>query len=141
MLFEGNTLENIDPYLYLPDPSVASHEVQKGEYSGWIQRGNLMNLLAEEQSDEDMFNVRYLRSVMNKNGSQFAGDSSHRTEKTGVVRDPYNNTTTNPVDVISPIPGIVCNRTLLSSSLDIFFTFVSYSFIRISIFNNSLYKS
>ena len=46
LLFEGNDLSNIDPYLWLPDPSVASDKIQDGEYQGWIDRDNYMNLLA-----------------------------------------------------------------------------------------------
>jgi len=104
LLYEGNSMENIDPYLYLPDPNVASHEVQKGEYSGWVSRDNLMNLLRDEQVDEDVFNVRYLRQVKNKQSSIFAGDNSRRYERTGMsssgIRTGSDNNTTNPVDVV-----------------------------------------
>ena len=104
LLFEGNILENIDPYLYLPDPNVAVHEIQKGEYCGWVARNNLMNLLREEQTDESVFNVKYLRQVKNKRSSIFAGDNSRRYEKTGMSnagqRTGSDNNTTNPVDVV-----------------------------------------
>jgi hypothetical protein len=44
LLYEGNALENIDPYLYLPDTSVPMHEPQKGEFVGWVEHSNYMNL-------------------------------------------------------------------------------------------------
>ena len=103
LLYEGNNLENIDPYLYLPDPNVAVHEIQKGEYCGWVARDNLMNLLRNEQTDEDIFNVKYLRQVKNKRSSIFASDNSRRYEKTGMgnsARIGSDNNTTNPVDVV-----------------------------------------
>jgi len=104
LLYEGNNLENIDPYLYLPDPNMAVHEIQKGEYCGWVARDNLMNLLRDEQNDEDIFNVKYLRQVKNKRSSIFASDNSKRYERTGMsssgVRTGSDNNTTNPVDVV-----------------------------------------
>jgi hypothetical protein len=106
LLFEGNKLENIDPYLYLPDPNVSVDSIQDGEYCGFVKRTNLMNLLSEEEtSDGEMFNVKYLRQVKNKRSSVFAGDNSKRYEKTGMgssnSRAGVDNNTTNPVDVVS----------------------------------------
>lgn len=61
ILFEGNTLENISPYFYLPDPNVSSDRIQKGEFVGWVDRDNYYNMLTEERdSDNTIFNVRYL---------------------------------------------------------------------------------
>src|SRR5215510_372134 len=58
ILFEGNGLDNIDPYCYLPDPNVPLHNVQKGEYVGWLDRDNFLNLLSDEKIDGDLFNVQ-----------------------------------------------------------------------------------
>jgi len=66
ILFEGNSLENIDPYRYLPDPCVPIHEPQKGEFVGWLDTSNYLDLLSEEQFDDDFFNVRYLRQLVGK---------------------------------------------------------------------------
>lgn len=85
-LFEGNEISNIDPYRYFPDPSVSSHEVQKGEFVGWLVTDNLMNLLRTEQSDEDMFNARYLRHVRISK-SEFSTDHSERTRKSRRGKD------------------------------------------------------
>jgi hypothetical protein len=101
LLYEGNSLSNIDPYLYLPDPNVAVQNIQEGEYVGWVERTNLMDLLSDERTSEDMFNVKYLRHVQNKRGSTFAIDQSKRYERTGSQRTGYDNTTTNPIEVIN----------------------------------------
>lgn len=63
VLFEGNTLNNISPYNVLPDPSVSAHDIQKGEFFGWVEETNLSELLRREQEDEDYFNCRYLKHV------------------------------------------------------------------------------
>jgi hypothetical protein len=101
LLYEGNSLANIDPYLYLPDPNVAVQNIQDGEYVGWVSRNNLMNLLSDEEFDDDLFNVKYLRHVANKKSSTFSLDQSKRNEKTGATRTGYDSTTTNPIDVIN----------------------------------------
>ncbi len=78
--FEGNTLNNIDPYTFLPDPNVGT-DIQSGEYVGWVILDNYMNVLREEQTDENMFNVKYLKAHEDKT-SIFANDSSEREKKT-----------------------------------------------------------
>jgi len=88
--------------MWLPDPSVASSEIQRGEFVGWVDRDNYMNLLSEEsQPDSGMFNVRYLKSKKDKR-STLALDQSERETKHGgsdsMVRD--SGTVTTPVDVI-----------------------------------------
>ena len=112
MIFEGNKLNNIDPYLSLPDPNVPVHEIQSGEFFGWIDKTNYMDLLSEEKNSEDMFNVRYIQSVHNKQTSIWGEDKSERGRKAqgdtsryssaGIVGRParYSNTT-NEVDVIN----------------------------------------
>lgn len=108
-LFEGNKLDNIDPYMFLPDPN-AGTDIQKGEYLGWVVLDNYMNLLREErQSDGKMFNVEYLQAVRGKY-STFVTNSSQREKKTN------NNTrqgawygTTNRVDVIPMYVDIIPN--------------------------------
>ncbi len=44
VLFEGNRLGNVDPFLYLPDTSVAVQDVQDGEFVGWVDRDNKIRL-------------------------------------------------------------------------------------------------
>jgi hypothetical protein len=63
ILFEGNKLENIDPYQILPDPNVSCHKIQEGDFYGWVEECSRINLLSQEQMNEDYFNVRYLKGI------------------------------------------------------------------------------
>jgi len=99
-IFEGNKLDPIDPYMWLPDPSVASHDIQKGEYCGWIVRDNLMNMLSEESTDEDLFNVKYLKAVRNKKSS-LSMDQSDRGLKYG--KGDHRQTTTDSTNHVDTI--------------------------------------
>ena len=99
LLFEGNALSNIDPYMWLPDPSVSSVDTQKGEFVGWVDRDNYMNLLSEEaQPDSGMFNCKYLKTRKNKR-STFALDESDRQTRHGVSSE----LTREGSDVVSPV--------------------------------------
>ena len=103
LLFEGNALENIDPYMLLPDPSVSSSDIQKGEFIGWVDRTNYMNLLSEEgELSSGLFNVKYLSSKKDKR-SVFALDQSDRQTRHGGSNELNRSTTgvVNPVDVIN----------------------------------------
>jgi len=101
LLYEGNALENIDPYLVLPDSNYAIQDLQDGEYFGWVKPTNRMALLAEEQHDDNLFNVKYLKDL-NSNGSVLFKDDSGRNKKAKVSgsRD-QNQGVTNPVDDIN----------------------------------------
>jgi len=83
--FEGNALENIDPYLYLPDPNVPIHEPQRGEFNGWVAPSNYMDLLTAEKNDPTMFNVKYLKKLTGKRSCIFVGDNSGRGAKSGLA--------------------------------------------------------
>jgi hypothetical protein len=109
LLFEGNALENVDPYLYLPDPHVAIHEVQKGEFVGWVQKTNYMKLMEEEQGSEDLrFNTRYVNAFKGRRTSVIYGanvtgdDITGRNTKTGMNTQNYYGTDTKstPTDVV-----------------------------------------
>lgn len=83
VLYEGNFLKNIDPYMTLPDPNVPIHEIQKGEFFGWIESTNYAALMSEEQGSRgDMFNVQYLSGMK---GS--AGRSQYNKARTSTGRD------------------------------------------------------
>lgn len=102
LLFEGNSLSNIEPYMFLPDPSVSSIDIQKGEFVGWVDRTNFMSLLNEEaESDGDLFNVKYLKKKGDKR-STLALDQSDRETKHGGSSDIHRSMTsiTSPIDVI-----------------------------------------
>jgi hypothetical protein len=102
ILFEGNRLKNIDPYMYLPDPNVPIHDVQMGEYVGWIEQTNYMKLLELEKNDSDIFNVKYLKGIGSGGRSQFnkARSDSGRSDKFGNTSAYGSDSATTPIDVI-----------------------------------------
>ena len=99
LLFEGNEVITIDPYRYLPDPNVSIHNVQQGEFVGWIEFRSLYKLLSEEQSGQGIFNVKYLADGKYKEAqSRFSADASKRI----MTRDDRNTTSsTNYVTLIN----------------------------------------
>lgn len=100
LVFEGNQLQNVDPYLWLPDTGVSSDHIQDGEYVGWLVRDNLMNLLSKENEiNSTLFNVRYLTHLRQRK-STLAMDESQRGTKYGTSKDAESKDVTNPVDVI-----------------------------------------
>jgi hypothetical protein len=101
LLYEGNRLKNVDPYSYLPDPNVPIHDVQRGEYVGWLEQTNYNKLLDLERNDSDIFNVKYLKGKSTGGRSQFnkSYSDSGRGSKFGTGQ-PNATSTTSPVDVI-----------------------------------------
>lgn len=118
LLFEGNALSNIDPYMWLPDPSVSSANIQDGEYVGWVDRTNYLRLLADEaQPDSGMFNVRYLKYRKDKR-SILALDQSDRQTKYGGSTELTRSTSdvTNSVDCIKMYINLIPREWRLSES-------------------------
>lgn len=118
LLFEGNALSNIEPYNWLPDPSVGSADIHKGEFLGWVDRTNYMHLLSEENEiDSPYFNVRYLRERMDKR-SIFAMDNSLREERFGGSSDMARSITnvSTPVDRICMYINLIPEEVGLSKS-------------------------
>jgi len=109
LLFEGNDLSNIDPYMWLPDPSVASSDIQSGEFNGWVDRDNYMNILSEENlPNSTLFNVKYLKLRKDKR-STLALDQSDRQTRHGGSTDLHRSmtNTVNPVDVIKMYVNLI----------------------------------
>ena len=76
VIFEGNILENIDPYRYLPDPNVSVHDVQRGAFVGWLSTESYVDLLSKEQYGEgEVFNVKYLRHLSHKFSTIFGSSA------------------------------------------------------------------
>ena len=101
VIWEGNKLDNIDPYLYLPDTNVPITDVQRGEYVGWIDRDNIMSLLGEERADDAMYNVKYLKHIDGTSAlAKIPDDERGKYERS-------TNTETSPVDVIYMYINIV----------------------------------
>jgi hypothetical protein len=117
MIFEGNDLSNIDPYMWLPDPSVSSANIQDGEFIGWIDRDNYMNLLNDEVNDPTIFNVKYLRAKTDKKSS-LARDQSDRQRKYGGSTDLSRGMamSTNPVDTIKLYINLIPKEWKLGTS-------------------------
>jgi hypothetical protein len=118
LIFEGNALSNIDPYMWLPDPSVSSSDIQKGEFVGWVDRTNYMTLLSEEsQGDSGYFNVRYLKNKKDKR-STLALDQSDREKKFGTTTNITKDLagTTNPIDRIRMYITLIPKDWKLSNS-------------------------
>lgn len=101
ILYEGNSLENIDPYKFFPDPNVGISEIQKGEFVGWIKSTNYNKLLEMEEDDPTIFNVKYLKNVGTGGSSLFNSSKtdSGRSDKFGISVNPAASTTTQ-IDVI-----------------------------------------
>jgi hypothetical protein len=101
ILFEGNRLKNVDPYMFLPDPNVPIHDVQQGEFVGWIEQTNYIKLLELEKNDSNVFNVKYLKGIGQGGRSQFnkSKTESGRGTKFGVGTSNTGDSTT-PIDVI-----------------------------------------
>lgn len=92
VLFEGNVLHNIDPYCVLPDPSVSAHNIQKGEFFGWVENTNLTTLLSREKVDENYFNVRYLHHIQDRR-VDFGLNNSARDTKHKISADAMQDKT------------------------------------------------
>ena len=109
LIYEGNDLTNIDPYLVLPDTSVSSDKIQDGEFFGWIDRDNYMNMLSNEASSKgEIFNVKYLKEIKFKRSS-LAEDESERETKFGGTSKTRRGLTnsTNPVDNIKMYVNLI----------------------------------
>jgi hypothetical protein len=117
LIFEGNSLSNVDPYMWLPDPSVSSDNIQKGEFLGWIDRDSYVNLVSEENTpDSGMFNVKYLSSKKNKR-STLALDQSERQTRHGGSTDIHKSMSNvlSPVDIIKMYVKLIPKEWKLST--------------------------
>jgi len=104
--YEGNVLNNIDPYLCLPDPNVGIHEIQKGSYFSWVEKTDYETLLEEERDDDQMFNVRYMSKVMDGRTS-IVKEQTGRDAKFGKFGDERKTSTNRPFDVIHMIVKLI----------------------------------
>ena len=87
LLYEGNEVIAIDPYKFLPDPNVSIHNIQAGDFVGWIEFQSFNKLIADEASGSGYVNVKYLRTGQYQNiTSKYATDASKRISK----REPQN---------------------------------------------------
>lgn len=100
ILFEGNALVNIDTRRYLPDPNTSISDVQEGEFSGWVESSNIMDLLDDEKNDSDIFNVLYLKHISDGRSYTIRGATSSDSREKGLTSSSSTNVT-KPFDVIN----------------------------------------
>ena len=99
LIFEGNALSNIDPYKCLPDPNTSISDIQSGEYFGWVDSSNYLDLLSEEQhSDGQIFNIKYLKSLNGRRTSIYNQDNSRRNRNLRATPETLN--AGSPYDII-----------------------------------------
>lgn len=94
LLFEGNSLENVDPYQLLLDPNYGIQSIQDAEFVGFVRRTNYYNLLPEDGKGS-VFNVRYLKDK--KCTSRYYGSQRDQKAQTTTEGD---TSVLRPVDVI-----------------------------------------
>lgn len=99
LVFEGNKLNNIDPYKVLADPNTPAHAIQEGEFFGWVSQSNTLNIMSEERGDDDMFNAKYVKHLKGRQTTIFPLDDSERETRTGGKTRPENET--SPVDLLN----------------------------------------
>lgn len=112
IVWEGNELENWNPYSYLPDPNRPVHQVQKGQFVGNVSRMDYYELLTlEETEPETYFNVRYLDGKGDMK-SQF----SESGEWTDILRDSDQGGTSCRIDVLNMYCKIIPKKWGLGKS-------------------------
>ena len=100
LLFEGNMLDNIDPYNYLPDPNHSAHMVEDFEFCGWLLPTSYPALLREEALNDSIFNVGYLKSLADGRSYVYGADKSAR-DKDGLSARDNAMSSTRPMDAIN----------------------------------------
>lgn len=94
LLFEGNALENVDPYQLLLDPNYGVQAVQDSEFVGFVRRTNYYNLVKDD-GDGFVFNVKYLKDG-NQTSQYYTAQRGDRSHSTSGV----DTSVLKPVDVI-----------------------------------------
>lgn len=117
LLFEGNGLVNIDPYCYLPDPNVPIHDAQRGEFVSWLDSGNYMDLLFEEQYDDALFNVKYLEHMKGKTSSILGTMRERKSaQRRGTWDVTHDRMLADPVDLYYCYVKLIPSQWKLGSS-------------------------
>lgn len=89
-LFEGSELRAIDPYCYLPDPTVPIPCVQDGEYVGWKSVESYVGLRRlEAEIGSIFFNVEYLKNIKNGRSSIYKAKPEGRDKKVNADEERY----------------------------------------------------
>lgn len=117
-IFSGNELRSVDPYRYLPDPSVSVQNIQKGQYVGWVDQTNYYDLRMDESiPDNELFNIKYLKDMEYVESSLdvFNNDRNIRTS-TELKRDSGDSSVERPVSLLYMYMKIIPAQFGLSNS-------------------------
>ena len=108
VIYEGGRLENLDPYMLLPDTNVPTHELQRGEFFGWITKTNRLDLLTEENSSDGfLFNVKYLQTLRGSGGRSSLVKSDSKVHSDRNRQGERTSDTTSRVDVINMYVNLI----------------------------------
>lgn len=116
IVYEGNILHNMDPYYVLPYPYKPVYAVEQAEFTGWIRQTNYTELLRQEITTGNYFNVRYLARFDGRSGLSLV--NTGRTDKTQLPDrgEQVSYGTMAPVDVVDMYIDIVPSMIGLGSS-------------------------
>lgn len=95
LLFEGNAIENVDPYQLLLDPNYGVQAVQDSEFVGFVRRTNYYNLI-EDDGNGSIFNIKYLKNGADMTSRYFFSQRDDGPQ----VKTPMANNVLKPIDVI-----------------------------------------
>lgn len=117
--WEGNALENIDPYMVLPDPNVPLDQPQRGEYFGWVSPENQKSLARKESTEpREWFNCKYLKHIA---GNTYLSFGQQRGGGRDCDRSPWEqrqtpSASTRPVDLVNMYIDLIPKEWELSDS-------------------------
>jgi len=86
VLYEGNRLTAVDPYLYFPDPNVPIHEPQRGEFVSWLMIDNIPGLLKDEEMGQ-AFNAEYCKRLKPCTSAIYSESEHGRNTRSGISAD------------------------------------------------------
>jgi len=76
IVYEGNSVTNLDPFCMFPDINVNYNDIQKGSYFGWIHKTNIFDLLSDEKAGNGIFNALYVRHLPQATSRYFSSEST-----------------------------------------------------------------
>ena len=114
LLFEGNAIENVDPYQLLLDPNYGVQAVQDSEFVGFVRRTNYYNLI-EDDGNGSVFNVKYLKGGGNNTSDYFFSQRDDGPQTTTVG----DTSVLKPIDVIYLYIKIIPKEWHLSESEEV----------------------
>lgn len=104
VLFEGNKLELVDTYKWLPDPNHAVQDLQFSEFQGWVMRESLSSILTRERSGVGNFiNGQYVKHI---DGRSMLGSNQSGRDMSGVDG-------TVATDLVKPVDSIYMHIKLI----------------------------